>query len=311
MFNQELTLPNTIEQLQLPFRFNSTLNLTGCEFLATLELPAEFNVQLNMKDCTRLETIKFNRSSRFNHEISKGMLPPGLLRLEFGLWQQQPILSLPSTLQVLKFGSMFNNSLPAEFPPSLLELQFDSASGVFQNTQLVKKIPNRLTKSIKIFTMSSFMAPSNHFLEGATNLEKLIFGAQFNTAFNAPLNINSLLELSFGDDFNQPIYDNDQKQSLLPANLTKLLFGRDFDQALPQNALPSKLEELELGGNFETPLAQCSFPSTIMKLRFGESFDQTIPTKSLPTFLKLLELHKDFNRQRPRGGHGLNITYWR
>ena len=219
-------------------------------------------------------------------------------------------MSLPPTLQVLKFGSKFNNSLPAEFPSSLLELRFDWQHGEFRNTQFGNKIPNRLTGSIKTFIMSAFMVPSNHFLEGASHLEQLQFGAHFNTAFNAPLNIGSLLELSFGDAFNQPIYDNAQNRSLLPANLKKLIFGRDFDQLLPRNALPLKLEELELGGNFATPLAQCSFPSTIMKLRFGEAFDQTITANSLPTFLKILELHKDLSRQKPNGGHGLTVTPW-
>ena len=88
----------------------------------------------------------------------------------------------------------------------------------------------------------------------------------------------SLTQLTFGDEFKQPL-----QEGVLPSSLTQLTFGSEFNQPLQEGVLPSSLTQLIFGYDFNQPLQEGVLPSSLIQLTFGWKFNQPLQEGVLPS----------------------------
>ncbi|CAN0050594.1 unnamed protein product [Pylaiella littoralis] len=94
-------------------------------------------------------------------------------------------------------------------------------------------------------------------------LEELTFGGEFNQPIAGIVWPVSLLELTFGRDFNQPILG-----VVWPASLRRLSFGDGFDQPVVGAVWPVGLQQLSFGHCFNEPIAGVVWPASLQQLSF-------------------------------------------
>jgi hypothetical protein len=126
-------------------------------------------------------------------------------------------------------------------------------------------------------------------LQFLSKYKRIKFGSncnqQFDTSidyldpYKSPVLPNSITDIEFGANFNQPI-----SKKLLPKSLKTLILGKNFDQVI--HSLPSTLTYLEFYGYFNRPID--NLPNSLTYLEFGEDFNQ--PVDNFPRSLNVLHL---------------------
>jgi hypothetical protein len=179
---------------------------------------------------------ELDMSLEFNHPLKPGVLPQSLTCLRLGDYFNQPIPPgvLPDSLTSLKFGHKFNHPLiPGVLPHSL---KFLHIGHCFNHPILPDVLPPLL--------------------------EELSFGrcctytGQNKSRFNHPFLLgtfpNSLLKLSLGNEYNQPILPG----LLSSTRLHTLQFGHAFNQSVEGCLFPPTLRHLEFGKAFRFPVTR-------------------------------------------------------
>lgn len=242
-FNSPLyPLPATLQHLFViknydadESRFNQPLDSLPSK-LVTLEIHADnFHMHINRLPASVRNIVldTYVDSSMSQQYISR--FPPNLTHLTLQTNFNQPvrwgkskeegaakhIVSVPSSLQSLKFGDYFNQPL-ISFPPSLTSLSF----GRNFNKALIPLPPSLTSLSL-----------DHDFNHPLIPLPKSLISLSFGNNFNHPLIPlpPTLVYLSFGDNFNQPLLG-------LPSSLLTLKLGRRFNH--PITHLPPTLSEL-------------------------------------------------------------------
>lgn len=124
-------------------------------------------------------------------------------------------------------------------------------------------------------------------------LKKLIIENNYNyknnlrtiTLFDLESIPDSIEEIDFGDNFNQPL-------TYLPLGLKKIIFGFNFNFSISLN-LPDSIEYLEFGYNFNGYISK--YPANLKILKFGRNFSSRID--NLPHGLLELEINERFNNK--------------
>lgn len=94
----------------------------------------------------------------------------------------------------------------------------------------------------------------------------------------------TLLRLSFGYNFNQPL-----EEVNFPKELQHLSFGHEFNQTLQGVRLPDGLLSLTLGYKFNLPFRGVKMPENLQSLTFSYDFDQELTgDNTLPESLRSL-----------------------
>ncbi|CAB1115302.1 unnamed protein product [Ectocarpus sp. CCAP 1310/34] len=109
---------------------------------------------------------------------------------------------------------------------------------------------------------------------------------------------SSLLQLSCGYEFNQPV-DN----VTWPKSLMQLTFGNWFNRPLSLVNWPASLQQVALGDHFDQPLHGVSWPPDLRVLSFGILFIQRIDAVAWPTSLQELAFGWSFN-------HSVDVAKW-
>ncbi|AYV80145.1 MAG: hypothetical protein Gaeavirus12_14 [Gaeavirus sp.] len=176
-----------------------------------LTIPDKFNEPLD--DATIPENILsiiFGKS--FNQDIMRTQFPSKILSITFGEHFDNPLRCFPNTLEYLRLGDNFNQSVNGlMLPISLKTLIFGESF-------------NRSIDGI-IFN---------------PNLENIVFGRYFNQEINVILP-DKLMYVTFGMHFNQSL-----TKASLSVGLKSVSFGSCFNQTL--DGLPESVEEISFDG---------------------------------------------------------------
>eukprot|EP01133_Synstelium_polycarpum_P005263 gene5263-6092_t len=102
----------------------------------------------------------------------------------------------------------------------------------------------------------------------------------------------TLVELTFGNDFDQPLLPG-----VLPPSLVVLNFGNSFDQILEPGSIPESVRFLKFGLHFNKPIAPGVLPqSQLTELTFGLEFKQQLQIGSIPLSVTRLVFGAFYNR---------------
>ena len=159
-------------------------------------------------------------------------LPKSLQSLTLDLPLSQ--FTLPTSLQNLTFGKLFNQSLEGVTLPSSL-----------QNLTFGK----RFSQSLERVALPS-------------SLQKLTFGDRFNQSLEGVTLPDSLRNLTFGTSFNQSL-----EGVTWPDSLRNLTFGASFSQSFESLSFPSTLESL----TFVKGLPQGASIPNLRRLQVGQT----------------------------------------
>ncbi|CAE7567303.1 unnamed protein product [Symbiodinium natans] len=212
-------------------------------------------------------------------------LPSGLQTLTFGEMFNQSLdqVQLPSSLQTLTFGEDFNQSLEnVQLPIGLQTLTF----GKMFNQSLDQV---QLPSSLQTLAFGEEFNKSLENVQLPNILQTLTFGKMFNQSLQNVQLPSGLLTLAFGSRFNQSL-----QKVQLPSRLQTLTLGFYFNQSLEGLQFPSNLQTLTLG--FNQRLEGVQFPSNLQTLTFGEMFNQSLDQVQLPSSLQTLTFGEDFNQ---------------
>lgn len=163
-------------------------------------------------------------------------------------------------------------------------IEVDNIVFGYNFNHIINFLPNMLTK---IHFGNNFNQTIN-FLPNT--LSKIYFGNNFNKLLINPLP-ESLIELIFGWQYNQPISRN-----ILSKNLKRIKFGYNFNQLLIPGILPESLLELEFSGIFNQILLPGILPNQLIKLTFGAHFNQNIVKNVLPPSLREIIFGWNYNQ---------------
>jgi hypothetical protein len=212
----------------------------------------------------------FDYESYFDKPIYN--YPPSLEYIKFGINFNQSIDYLPPTVKCLILGENFNqniDNIPINIEYLSLDSMFnqpiDNLSDNIKELYLfsdnfnypIRKLPKNLIK-LKIYTYKSIILDNNSFAEVNNLNEVVIYG------FNSPLdNIkwpDSIKIIKFGDYFNHKI-----------------------------NNLPKYLEYFEVGVNFNLELVEeiINFPETLTKFVYIDGHTKSIDVSNSLKQLKI------------------------
>lgn len=104
-----------------------------------------------------------------------------------------------------------------------------------------------------------------YLLQSTDKFRSLVLPEKFNSSLSDVTWPERCLELTFGDDFNQPV-DN------LPQSLTHLTFGHDFNQ--PVDNMPQSLTHLTFGDRFNQPVG--NLPQFLTHLTLPRRYERTL-----------------------------------
>lgn len=223
-------------------------------------------------------------------------LPEGLLELRFGDMFNQTLPSLPSHLTCLVLGNHFNQRFEeGVLPRSLKQLTVGRQGG-------------------RPWMQGTFDETIDHDVLPA-ELTTLQLSGNFNKSLLQPRQIDgrseelesvlpkSLKRLVLSDRFDQSL------EGVLPAGLTRLQFGSNYNRQL---LLPSGLRSLTLSSMFNDALVgfhdkainfqsmqnrTLLLPPKLKYLKFGKSFNQTLQVGALPASVKTLSFGTNFNQE--------------
>ena len=142
-------------------------------------------------------------------------------------------------------------------------------------------------------------------------LQSLTFSSFFNQSIEFQLP-SSLLDLTFGEDFNMSL-DN----VALPRNLQHLTFGFQFNKRIQNVALPSGLKTLAFGDMFNWPVWRLPEQCPCLKdVIFGHAFNRPLPGFDQMQELQRVYFGLMFNQEHIRWLHNsaslrvLQVTPW-
>ncbi|KAM9972968.1 hypothetical protein ACTFIR_012339 [Dictyostelium discoideum] len=308
-FNQPLKpsqLPKSLTSLEFGHAYNQKIQYGVLPTsLETLKLGPSFNKMIFSKQSKRkrssslffklLPSFKSSSSSRaieqqkeedYDNEENEDKSLKNLKVLELGEYFNGKLKSLgklPSSLESIRFGGIFNQKLSNMSKlTSLKSLRF----GRLFN-QNIDSLPPFLTSITFSFHFNSEIKESSI----PPTLKKIIFGYMYNRpiGFLKSTNVESI---TFGHNFDQPFIDsttttatcsNDESSSssLLPQSLTYLDLREStrFDQPFDKpNILPPNLKTLHLFKRYKRSMIAKYLPSTL------ENFVISI-TESNPQYL--------------------------
>ncbi|KAN0027295.1 hypothetical protein ACTFIU_009985 [Dictyostelium citrinum] len=246
---------------------NKNNNYLWNEFIIkSIKLGNSFNQLFNLTNHSKMSSLVIiELGNSFNQKLSNNnMLPKSLTSLTLGdKFNQEliPLKSLPLGLKYLKIGNSFNQSIEIGSLPQDLEVLILGDS--FNKPINSKSLPSKLKE-----------------LELGLQWNQLIF----NNEFRSLISIEKLKLKGF----NQLIYDEKQKVSLLPPNLKQLIFAYNFNKSL-FGGLPEGLEVLELGHHFAQQILQKSLPYSLKSLDLGKSYYYPIGYNVLPYHLQSIK----------------------
>jgi len=264
-----------LDQTQICCRPHDLLNLlrccTGLQKLLTVKI-------------TKLVTFKYSIIHRWTKKtnihrlyidadsvrLDYSILPPNLVHLDFGIMEMDlKNCYLPDSLKSIHFGFSFNQYLDnSSLPKNLTKIIFGSMFNQFLDKNV---LPDNLTELI----FDSYSRYNNTFVRNVLpkSLVKLTLGYKFNQPIYEDVLPCSLKYLKFGSYFNQNIVPRS-----LPENLEHLIFGERFNQQILANTLPFKLTHLTFGESWnpcpQFPISDNIFPPGLIELNFGQSFNR-------------------------------------
>lgn len=118
--------------------------------------------------------------------------------------------------------------------------------------------------------------------EGTT---KVVFRYNFNGFIGNRYIPGTVLELIFGEHFNQPVF------CCIPSNVVRLIFGKRFNQSIHE-CIPNSVEYLEFGEDFNQSIINC-IPPSVKHIVFGKKFRQPLCLQF--PLIEKITLHRDYN----------------
>ncbi|KAN0018601.1 hypothetical protein ACTFIU_008529 [Dictyostelium citrinum] len=292
-FNQPLKpsqLPKSLTYLEFGHAYNQKIQYGVLPTsLETLKLGPSFNKMIFSKQSKRkrsssllfklIPSFKSNNNNieqiEDDNEENDDKTLKNLKVLELGEYFNGKLKSLgklPSSLESIRFGGIFNRKLSNMSKlTSLKNLRF----GRLFN-QNIDSLPPSLTSITFSFHFNSEIKESSI----PPTLKKIVFGYMYNRpiGFLKSTNVESI---TFGHNFDQPFIDTTTNESLLPQSLTYLNLREStrFDQPFDKpNSLPPKLKTLHLFKRYKRSMVAKYLPSTL------ENFEISI-TESNPHYL--------------------------
>jgi hypothetical protein len=191
--------------------------------------------------------------------------------------------SLPSSLIELQFGEWYNHSFDNDVLPSNLKtLRFGGFGRVLYTDEITfderKQKVEGFDKPFRVDVLPS-------------SLIEIHFGNWFNQPLGIGVLPSNLRKLEFGNCFNWML-----KPGELPFSLTELYFGYGFNKSLDKDVLSPKLTVLCFGYMFNKPFSVGTLPPNLTKLHFSGFFNQPLSVGTLPSSLTELHFGKWFNQ---------------
>lgn len=317
-FNKSLkAIPENVNCLKFSNVFNGSLELLPNSIMSLDLYSSSFNIMSYEQFPKHLKILKL--SSRCSI-INKNVIPKSVLELRchslkriepgsidnveqltFLDERTQNLDYFPKGLKKLKLITTFSRIGNVKFPETLEFLQLTihqnsgsrSLNGIIPDSVkilylildgsciLQGSIPYSVTE-LHIQTKTSISL--NNVIPDS--VQKLYLNGLFYNLENAIP--NSIKELTFGDDFNQPIND------LIPNSVEILKFGNHFNKEV-KGHLPNSIKHLSLGNFFNQPIDGC-IPNNLISLKFGSQFNNPLDG-ALPSSLIHLELGFNFNQK--------------
>lgn len=321
-FNQRLSLPDSVEELEFGTRFNRELESPLPTNLSVLRFGERFNqrfargilpenlreISFGMSFDTRLEkgilpeNLEYlDLGKSYNHKLERGVLPRNLKTLVLSFSYNHPVGKgvLPEGLLEIRFGEKFNQPIGREsLPKSLVNIQFgydfdQDIGGVLPNISELHLgdgytrplVPGDIPESVKRLNLGFEF--NRDLSRGIipNGVERLTLGIYTRELHPGSLP-DSIHYLDMGISYNHPLHTG-----ILPRNIKYLKLSNLFTQPLRAGHLPEGLEDLIFGNAYN---ANVVFPSSLRSVVFGDDFNRPLPKGVLPTYLERLVLGKGF-----------------
>ncbi|KYR01701.1 hypothetical protein DLAC_11489 [Tieghemostelium lacteum] len=257
-FWDEGILPSSLIELYL-WRYNHQIP-NDCKFPPNLKILDLEYYRKSLEFSTLPPSINRLEIGLYNEPIPAGSLPPILEYLYLGEEFNHPLMkgSLPDSIKELQFSikrCKFNSEI-CEFPQSLEILKF--GKNFNQSLHSLSKLTN-----LKELTVDDGFQQSLPKLPGS--LESLTIGTWYNATITEDLpkslKILKIHNCKISKDFN---IDN-----ILQDGLDTLILGRDFNHKFKAGiTLPSSLRHLELSKEYKETLEEGSLPEGLSTLKF-------------------------------------------
>ncbi len=275
-FNQKLKkgdIPNTVEKLDFGLRFNQELELNDIpDSVIELRLSINYNIRLLTGSLpNKLKKLYFGEY--FNQELFIDNIPETVTHLYFGNRFNKVINIgvLPQGLTHLEFGKRFNNILSIEnLPYGLKHLKLGE-----EYNKLIESIPD----TIEYLFLGGYKKSIKFIPFG---VKELVFDK-----YNMELCVGdipcSVTHLTFGADYNHPIY-----KDVLPNSIIYLKFGDGFDRLLFNGSIPNSVKKLVFGRKYNQPIKKNIIPNSVIQLKLGENYDQELFPICIPSIKELI-----------------------
>lgn len=208
---------------------------------------------------------------------------------------------IPDSVNVLSFGSMFNQNL-AKYDIIDYLVWF-----LFGEKSVKSHIPSSVNMLILCgpdhhlqvghipdsVTQLSLCGTFNNPLEVGhipNSIVHLVLGGSSPTSFNQKLQIglipNSVINLMFDHSFNQKL-----ETGHIPNSVINLTFKGLFDQKLEVGHIPDSVTNLTFGTCFNQPLKKGHIPDSVVCLSFGIMFNHVLEPEIIPMNLETLSCY--------------------
>ncbi|KYR01700.1 hypothetical protein DLAC_01705 [Tieghemostelium lacteum] len=208
-----------------------------------------------------------NLGQHYNYPLLMGLLPPTIKELRFSedSFFNTEIHQLPESLELLKLGSMFNQSLDTVSYLRFLRVLYIGIRFCHPLPPLPQSLRELYIECCYEETLLRYPLPDK--------LYKLAIN-QFPETLEFQLN-----------------------RKVLPDSINILVLGRCFSQVIqPDLTLPKSLSHLEFGYRYNKSLQEGSLPEGLSILKFNEGYKQYITKPMLPSTLSQIHITQE---QRP------------
>ena len=232
-----------------------------------------------------------NQSLRIKSKnYNKSIIPYGITHLILPYDFTSPLNEgdIPNTVQNLYFGSGFNCELkPNDIPNSVKVLHFGS--------YFCKPINNNNIPSsvIELVMKNKDNRNITHIIPNG--IKKLVMDNTFNDISVGTIP-NTVTRLTLPDNFNKPL-----QKGIIPEGVIELTFGNEFDQQLKIGDIPNSIKKLNLGNKFNQKLSPGIIPEGIVELTFSSYFNKILYKGDIPNTVKKIKFGDYFNQPLIKG----------
>jgi len=334
-FNQIVQLDKLVllKRLEFGFKFNQTVQLDKLVLLKRLEFGFEFNQTVQLDKLVLLENLTFRDAFDQLVQLNKLTL---LKYLKFGDNFNQPLMNEPVTvitgvniqnnraiiniLFSIARHILFPWTLPSHI--NIFSILYDILLSCLMATEhynffsICSLIGGFIGIAINNHTMPLQLNIHRHELLSSSVLASMIIGYVYIPKSMPSMNIHSVayileywnitkktsfafwtVELIF--KFLSRKINNyvSKRQTRLPPNAKKIIFGFRFDQPLSVGMIPDSVEELIFGDFFDKPLAEDIITGKWAENRFGQLINSIFSIKYLPQNIKKLVFGNRYNHR--------------